>query len=458
MQFSSHTIIVEQYPQPDEHLLYNTRTQALVKIPAAVKTAIETYDSSEVSAVSRYQEDLDVLYRMGLIVNNLEEDLQRIKDHMRQLKSSVDRKSFPVTLLTTYACNLKCSYCFEESSRTNEKMPPDTQQQAMTWLKSKLIEQRYQKLYLTFYGGEPLANKPAIKTIATHMQQWCRDRGIEFNFMLQTNGYLMTPDLIRQYLKLGLNQVRISVDGVGQEHDKYRPLRKGGGSFDVIMKNILDCCDLVLIGISVSYEKGQVEKIDRLFDYLDDLGILHKLGRFLFSPIHATLGPEGHPEYIQNSSCMCNYDDQMLVESQRKINRYMQQRGLPMRSGMSTSVCPVTRDEAGITIDQKGYLYKCNSMLGHKEFSTGHVSEAEYNERHQEFLGLDVWKQCPVDCTYMPMCSGGCRLSSFLNNQHFNRPTCHKPYLNRMAREFIIKDYERIMTQQKEIQQEQIVR
>lgn len=458
MQFSSHTIIVEQYPQPDEHLLYNTRTQALVKIPTGVKSVVEQGDQQDSVTAARYKEDLDILYRMGLIVNNLEEDVQKIKAHMQQIKSSVDRKSFPVTLLTTYACNLKCSYCFEESSRTNEKMSGETQLQSMTWLKSKLIEQRYNKLYITFYGGEPLANKPAIKTIATHMQQWCSQRDIAFNFMLQTNGYLMTPDLIRQYLKLGLNQVRISVDGVGHEHDKYRPLRKGGGTFDVIMKNIVDCCDLVPIGISVSYEKGEVEKIDRLFDYLDDLGILYKLGRFLFSPIHATLGPEGHPEYIQNSNCMCNYDDKLLVAANRKINSYMNKRGLPMKSGMSTSVCPVTREEGGMTIDQKGYLYKCNSMLGHKEFSIGHVSEAKYNQQHHDFLSLDVWKQCPVDCTYMPMCSGGCRLSSFLNNQHFKRPTCHKPYLNKMARELIIKDYERIMAQQKETHPEKIVR
>jgi uncharacterized protein len=101
----------------------------------------------------------------------------------------------------------------------------------------------------------------------------------------------------------------------------------------------------------------------------------------------------------------------------------------------------VTRDNAGVTIDQHGRLYKCNSMLGHPELSTGSVRENVYNEQHHAFVNLDVWRQCPQDCTYLPMCSGGCRLSSFLKNKNFKVPSCHKPYLNRMAPEIIKAEY-----------------
>lgn len=457
MRFSNNTIIVDQYPSPEEDLLYNTRTQALVKVPSELRTVVENFEEVTAEVKSHYIEDLDALHDMGLVVDDEGEDLQKLKNHMVQLRTSVNQKYLPVTILTTMSCNLKCVYCFEESTRTNEKMTESVQKQVESWLKVKLIEQQYQKLFITFYGGEPLANKPAIDEIAGHMQAWCRSKGLDFNFMLQTNGYLMTSELIDRYKQLGLSSVRISVDGVGEEHDKNRPLRKGGGTFDVIMRNIQSCCDQIPIGISVSYDSDNVTKIERLLDYFSELGILHKLGRFLFSPVHATLGPSGNSEFIQNSSCMCNYEDDNLVAANQKIHAYMSKYGLSMKSGMSTSVCPVTREEGGMTIDQKGYLYKCNSMLGHPEFSTGHISEQQYNKQHQEFLSLDVWRQCPVDCTYMPMCSGGCRLSSFLKNQNFKRPTCHKPYLNRMARDLIIKDYEKAMSTAREVQQRELV-
>jgi hypothetical protein len=43
------------------------------------------------------------------------------------------------------------------------------------------------------------------------------------------------------------------------------------------------------------------------------------------------------------------------------------------------------------------------------------------------------------------MCSGGCRLGSFLKNQNFNTPSCHKPYLNKMAPEIIKQQYQERM-------------
>src|SRR5207249_3797986 len=112
----------------------------------------------------------------------------------------------------------------------------------------------YRELYITFYGGEPLLNKPGLEYIASHMKEWCENRGISFKFMLQTNGFLMTPELIDQYLKLGLSSVRISVDGVDGDHDRFRPLRGGGKTFATVVRNIAACADKVKIGISTGYD------------------------------------------------------------------------------------------------------------------------------------------------------------------------------------------------------------
>jgi uncharacterized protein len=212
------------------------------------------------------------------------------------------------------------------------------------------------------------------------------------------------------------------------------------------MKNIMASCDKLPIGLSVSFDRD-VKHIGRLFSYCKDKGILHKLGRFVFSPIHATLGHKGEKEKIQNAHCECNYEDDSLVQANREIRELMMNYGLEMKSGMSTSVCPVTRENSGMTIDQQGRIYKCNSMLGHPELSTGHVKDNDYNQQHQTFIHLDVYNQCPQDCTYMPMCSGGCRLGSFLKNKNFNTPACHKPYLNKMAPEIIKQQYQERMNQ-----------
>jgi len=444
MQFSFHTITIPDYPNPREYLLYNTRSQAMVKINHELKDLIDHFGHPDYFALRfQYADDIVKLHTMGILAESEAEDLSRLKSHMDQVKNAVDTKVFIVTILTTYACNFKCVYCFEESSRTNEKMSMLTADQSMDWIKSKILNLGYQSLLLNFYGGEPLLNKPVLEYVAASMKAWCSRQGISFKFMMQTNGYLMTPEVVDRYKEFGLKQVRISLDGVGEDHDKHRPLRGGGSTFETIMKNITASCEKLPIAIAVSYDKGNINPIERLLAYCHDKGILKKLGRFVFSPLHPTLGPDGQTEKIQNAHCACNYEDDALVQSNRKIRELMAAYGLEMKSGVSTFVCPVTRHESGLTIDQQGRLFKCNSMLGHPELSTGHVKDNDYNKQHETFIHLDVYNQCPQDCAYMPMCSGGCRLSSFLKNQNFRTPACHKPYLNKMAPEIIKQEYQK---------------
>lgn len=443
MKFSSHTILVNDYPAPGECLAFNTRTQALVKINRELKETVDHDGApSYFSRRVRYSEDLSRLHEMGVIAADEGEDRRNLESFFRRLKTGVKKSNFPVTVLTTYACNFKCVYCFQESSRVNARMDAATAGRVMRWIKKRLERFGYEQLYVVFYGGEPLVNKPVLEKIAGHMKGWCERRGIRFKFMLQTNGYLMTPECIDRYLKLGLDQVRISVDGVGEEHDRNRPLRNGGGTFDRIMDNIAACADKVTIGISTSYDRGDVGKIERLLDYFDERELLHKLGRFIFSPVHAALGPAGCPEQILGADCMGNYEDENLLAAARAIRGMMERRGLPVSGGMSIAACPLTRENAGVTIDQDGRIYKCNSMLGHPEFSVGDVRDDEYNEKDGEFVHLDVWRRCPRDCPYLPMCGGGCRLSSFLKHRNFTAPACHKAYLDKMAPEFIKQEYE----------------
>ncbi len=451
MRLSCHTILVPDYPQSGEHLLYSTRTQALVKIDDALREILNQL------TIAPYQEDIlqrdDVrhLHRIGLLVRDDVEEREKLRSHLQQIKYSYNPAYLTVTLLTTYSCNFKCTYCFEESSRTNVKLSFETQEQVIRYLQRKMERLGYEALHINYYGGEPLLNQAAIENVSSQMLAWCEANGKKFDMALQTNGYLLTPEIVNKYKQYNLRHVRISLDGVGEDHDRNRPLRGGGGTFERIMKNIVDCADLIPIGLSIGFEKGNIDPIEKLINHLENLGVLHKLGRFVFSPIIPTLGPKGNPTAVRGSECSCNLDDAIYAQAVKKLNALLDAKGVANpKSGMSTSICPLTRENGGVTIDQEGKLYKCNSLLGHPEFAVGDVYHEEYNEKGKEFRDLDVWKQCPVDCTYLPMCSGGCRLMSFVGGHgNFKVASCKKPYLNMMAPEYIKRDYHRMVSQTK---------
>jgi uncharacterized protein len=459
MKISSHTIIVNDYPQPGEYLLYSTRTQAMVKIDQDLRAALDRLHPAINEFEPQHRSSLEHLHRLGMLVRDEQEEQEKLRGHLNQLKYDYNKSIFAVTILTTYGCNFKCTYCFEESSRTTVKLDFATQEKVIEWLKRRMERLGYQKLHLNYYGGEPLLNPKAIEHISGVMKAWCESKGLGFAMSLQTNGYLLTPELVDNFKKLNLASVRISLDGVKEDHDRFRPLRGGGGTFERIVQNIADCVDKIPIGISTGFEHGDVDPIERLLNYFEERGILKKLGNFIFSPIHPTLGPAGQAEAIRGSECSCNTDNGLFAKAVRRINQLLDEKGIQNpKSGMSTSTCPLTRENGGVTIDQEGRLFKCNSLLGHPELSVGDVFHDEFNEKGAEFRDLDVWKQCPVDCTYLPMCSGGCRLMSFVGGyKNFKVASCKKPYLNQMAPEFIKRDYEKLMAQRKPNPPEELI-
>ena len=443
MRLSYYTIVVENYPHPQESLLFNTRTQALVKINQELQSLIENYDDPQHLPLKRkYCEDIEQLLRMGLLVDSGVAERRNLESFFHSLKHHMKRSCFQVTILTTYACNFQCVYCFEEGTRNNVPMTFATADQTMTWIKKMIERFEYERVLVTFYGGEPLLNQPILEHLALHLQRWCRKKGKGFKFVLQTNGYLMTPECIDKYLDLGLSHVRVSVDGLADVHNANRPLRGGGETFVRIIDNIRACIDRVTVCISTSYQRDDIDHIEKLLNYFETLGILHKFGDFIFSPVQPSLGPQGDTKTIRLTECMCNYDDEILVSATIKIQELLKRKNLPFKGGMTITACPLTMKHGSVVVDQEGRIFKCNAMLGYPEFAVGDVRDEDLNKRQEEFVSMDVWKQCPPQCPYLPMCSGGCRFMSFLYHKNFTAPVCKKEYLDKVTPEFIKKEFE----------------
>jgi uncharacterized protein len=72
------------------------------------------------------------------------------------------------------------------------------------------------------------------------------------------------------------------------------------------------------------------------------------------------------------------------------------------------------------------------------------VRREEFNDNFHKFSNLDAWNKCPQDCPYVPMCQGGCRFFSYIENNNFSDLACKREYLDRITPELIKLEYENL--------------
>ena len=267
MRLSRFNLWVENYPEKGEHLVFNTRTQALIKVGQGLKEALDAFASA--GNGPQLKEHLAALKENGIIVEDENEDEAKLKDFFRQIKYESNELTFEATILTTYSCNFRCVYCFEESVKEKVFMDKDTSDLVIKWLINRAEKRGLKKLYLVYYGGEPLLNIRPIYDISWHMKEWAERKGVDFAFGIITNGSLIYPDLVDKFLTVGLEEVRVSIDGDREAHNKNRPFLDGRPTFDCIIDNIRGIIDKVKVGLAGNFDRSNFDSIPRLLDYLE---------------------------------------------------------------------------------------------------------------------------------------------------------------------------------------------
>ncbi len=158
-----------------------------------------------------------------------------------------------LTLNLTSQCNLRCRYCwndygkysntnFQEQKRTQESRDESCGQMSEQ-IAFKAVDMLVglsgndKDLVVDFYGGEPLLNLKTLLATVNYCKKNQSAWGANFNFLIATNGTLLTPSVAEELLGLGV-QIAISIDGPKQVHDKNRPFATGEGTFDTIVSNL----------------------------------------------------------------------------------------------------------------------------------------------------------------------------------------------------------------------------
>ena len=275
-------------------------------------------------------------------------------------------------------------------------MTADTATRVVGWIARELDAVRPERLVLTFFGGEPLLNTPAMFAIADACWRHTQARGIKQTINLITNGLLLSAEIVDRLLPLGLGGIKVTLDGDRETHDRLRPMRGGQGTFDRIIERVREVSHKVPIAIGGNFDASEVERYPALLDFLASQDFSAGISTITFKPVVRPPMP-GSPRRLRmardsgrtpSGSCgssggtggsvcdSCHLADEAMAFLRNETVR----RGLPTSDGVHMGPCELYRRNSH-TIGPDGSLFACPGFTGGQSLAVGHIDESRTDPR-----------------------------------------------------------------------------
>lgn len=398
MQISRYTFY---YRNTHPRLLVNLLSEYEVEIEDGLFHALEKREFERID-----EETIEELREIGVIQHAPENEWTQF---LCQINENVpDEKELDITLCLTYQCNLKCSYCVQADILNNQD--ECIEEEYIVWIRNYIIKNKITKLHITFFGGEPLLRKNKISDLSREIMKICERHYVEFSFRITTNGTLLDPEDILKWKQHGLSCIDVTLDGPKALHDRNRRSKNDKGTYKEIIDNISSIeyqCGLNII-CNIDPDNATAEQY---IDFIDDFAHKKKINSFLLKPF-----------YANGEERSCFFSDKHL-EMMQKIWIEAKRKHLPVENSFSPGQCGFF-NQGSFVIAPDGDIYPCSPFLGRKEFSLGNIRNGGDIVKKRKIMD-NLPLKC-INCTFCPICYGGCRFVSHKRIGDVAEPTCEK--------------------------------
>lgn len=409
----------------DHMLLFSTRyfSKALINK--------ETWEAIKKCSLSPEKEAS--LQRLEMLVNDREEEKLSISHVFEDLNRN--NTAIDIIAVLNLDCNFACKYCYEGDMKGRIYMSEGTAAALIDFIR-KRFDRNKRALHLDFYGGEPLLSLGLIRDLSKQLNQLSKEKKAAFTFGLITNGSLFKQKTAEELTKLGLKTVKITVDGPAHIHNKNRPYKSGAASFDTLIRNIKDTCDLVNIAIGGNFEQDNYREFPYLLDYLIQEGLTpEKIAQVKFDPV---MKPSDRflPLMDFNDGCM-SLNEPWIMEATVFLREEILKRGFKT-PGIRPSFCSIENNNSYV-VNHDGILYKCPGFIGMEGFEAGDLEKGPIDYSSSYKLGIWKNKEC-MECEYLPLCFGGCRFVKFIRDGKIDSPDCQRKYFDTCMETLVKQD------------------
>ncbi|KKG02624.1 anaerobic sulfatase maturase [Methanosarcina mazei] len=330
-------------------------------------------------------------------------------------------------------CNLACTYCF---FLEKELLYPGSRFRMSDEILENYIRQliaahNSPQVTVAWQGGEPTLMGIDFYRRAVELQEKYRKPGMTFENTMQTNGTLLDDEWCR-FFKENNFLIGISIDGPRELHDAYRVDKKGGGSFDRVMKglrllqkhgveyNVLTTVNRV--NADYPLEVYRFLRDEAGTDWIQFIPVIERIndeGRTLYQQgdrvSDRSVQPEQFGGFLSRifDEWVRNDVGRVFVQTfEASARRWL---GLPSGMCVFEETCGT-----GLALEHNGDLYSCDHFV-EPEYLLGNIMENELgvlaaSEKQYRF-GQDKRDTLPQvcrECEVFFACRGKCPKNRFL--------------------------------------------
>ena len=401
---------------------YNLLSKGLVLIESKQFPVVETIltDPNGHYRSSERRQLRDSLAKGRFLIDETIDELKLL--HVRYNREKFDPRILHLTILPTYNCNFQCLYCFQQQLskigyQIEGEMKEDVIIALIDYVKKATSDTK--QLVVDWYGGEPLLALRTVMRLSMAFKEICEENGCSYTSYITTNGYLLSHDVCEQLKRAGIRGIMVTVDGPPNIHNRRRPLKGGGPTFNVILSNLktaVNFFDPINIRTNIDHESA-----DSLGEFLEILAandLIRPNIHLVFSDteIFESIVPELQP--INSDS----YGK--VVAAMKKALRM----GFNISRSEKESLfnCLTTKLNT-FTITPSGNVYKCPSFAGDPNIRDGYLDiengDIKLDYSSIEWLAFDPFEnpRCR-ECKMLPICLGGCAYNEIMSRMKRDVP------------------------------------
>ena len=223
-------------------LVFNSFSKSFLYLSTKVWRKCFEKDSS-VKLTNITVEELKILKDNGFVI---EDDVDEYASVFSlKMKTRLNKRSYHIIINPTLDCNLRCWYCYE-SHKKGSRISQETVDAIFNHIELKYAEDKFEKLELSFFGGEPLLKAKTVCLIIERISEFCIQNNILLTISFTTNGTIL-PQSILSVLKDKKVTFQITLDGIKKQHNSVRGFKNvsDSNSYEIIWKNIQKLYDKI---------------------------------------------------------------------------------------------------------------------------------------------------------------------------------------------------------------------